>query len=184
MGQRLIARWSDWSGALTEHLVLRRTLDCIIGEGVVVSSADEAFAARYRIVCDPGWRARTVEVDLIGSERQLCLTCRGDGLWFNAESEVQPQLNGAVDVDLSATPFTNTLPIRRLGLNPGESAEIAAVYVRLPELTVETDLQRYTCLVAGRRYRYESLDNDFMREIETDDNGLVTLYPGLFRRIL
>lgn len=184
MGQRLIARWSDWSGGLCEHLVLRCTLDCVIAEGVVVSGAEEAFAARYRIVCERTWQPRSVEVGLIGTELRICLSCRGEGLWFNDVGEVQPHLDGALDVDLSATPFTNTLPIRRLGLREGESAEINAVYIRLPELTVDVDGQRYTCLEAGRRYRYESLDNDFVREIETDANGLVTLYPGLFRRVL
>ena len=50
--------------------------------------------------------------------------------------------------------------------------------------TVTTDRQRYTCLEPDRRYRYESLDRDFTREIEVDDDGLVVTYPGLFRRVL
>jgi len=58
------------------------------------------------------------------------------------------------------------------------------VYIRVPDLIVTIDPQRYTCLVAGKRYRYEALDSDFVREIETDENGLVVTYPGLFRRVL
>ena len=57
------------------------------------------------------------------------------------------------------------------------------VYISLPEFTVTTDPQRYTCLEPGRRYRYESLDSDFVREIEVDAQGLVVTYPGLFRRV-
>jgi len=95
-----------------------------------------------------------------------------------------PQLDGAIDVDLSITPFTNTLPIWRLDLAEGQAADIRAVYVRLPDLTVTIDPQRYTCLQRGRRYRYESLDSDFVREIDIDVHGLVVTYPGLFRRIL
>ena len=57
-------------------------------------------------------------------------------------------------------------------------------YIQLPELTVTTDRQRYTCLDPNRRYRYESLDSDFTREIEVDGDGLVVTYPGLFRRVL
>jgi len=48
---------------------------------------------------------------------------------------------------------------------------------------VTIDPQRYTCLEPMRRYRYESLDSDFTREIEVDLDGLVVVYPGLFRRI-
>jgi hypothetical protein len=50
-------------------------------------------------------------------------------------------------------------------------------------LSVTTDPQRYTRLETGKRYRYESLDSDFVREIDIDDDGLVVTYPGLFRRI-
>ena len=51
------------------------------------------------------------------------------------------------------------------------------------ELTVTKDPQRYSCIESRARYRYESLDSDFVREIETDRDGLVVIYPGLFRRI-
>jgi hypothetical protein len=47
-----------------------------------------------------------------------------------------------------------------------------------------SDRQRYTCLEPLRAYRYESLDSDFVREIQVDQNGLVVTYPGLFRRLL
>lgn len=69
-------------------------------------------------------------------------------------------------------------------LQTGQSEEILAVYVQLPGLTVTTDRQRYTCLEPGRLYRYESIDGEFTRDIEVDDQGLVVTYPGLFRRVL
>ena len=90
----------------------------------------------------------------------------------------------AIDVDITATPFTNTLPIRRLNLSAGQSADITVAYIDVPSLTVTADPQRYTCLEPMRRYRFESLDSDFMREIEVDEHGLVVLYPDLFRRVL
>jgi len=57
------------------------------------------------------------------------------------------------------------------------------VYVRIPELTVTTERQRYGCLAPRRRYRFESVDSDFGREIEVDGDGLVVTYPDLFRRV-
>ncbi|HVN28269.1 MAG TPA: putative glycolipid-binding domain-containing protein, partial [Candidatus Binataceae bacterium] len=95
----------------------------------------------------------------------------------------QPQLRGAIDVDIAVTPFTNILPIRRLGLSEGQRAEILVVYFQLPQLTVTTDRQRYTRL-GNRVYRYESVDSDFTRDIEVDERGLVVTYPDLFRRTL
>ena len=90
---------------------------------------------------------------------------------------------GAIDVDLPITPFTNTLPIRRLGLGEGQSADLAIVYVTVPDLGVEVDRQRYTCVVPGRLFHYKSLDSDFERDIEVDDDLTVVSSPGLFRAV-
>ena len=58
------------------------------------------------------------------------------------------------------------------------------VYIVIPQGRVTVDPQRYVCLEPRRRYRYESLDSDFVREIAVDADGLVTTYPDLFRRVL
>jgi len=149
-----------------------------------VSGGDVLFAARYRVVCDRQWRVRQAEVEVIGDERRLRLTADGHGTWLDADGRRVPALDGAVDIDLSISPFTNTLPIRRLDPQPGDAVDIVAAYIRVPELTVAPDPQRYTCLERRARYRYASLDSDFVRDIETDRHGLVTAYPGLFRRTL
>jgi len=180
----IVARWRDWAGQSLEHLVLREGADAIFAESAILGSADEdPFAAWYRIVCDRAWRVRSATVGLIGDARRIEVEGDGAGYWRDGVGTPLPQLEGAIDIDISVTPFTNTLPIRRLRLKEGQSADIVTVYVELPELTLTTDPQRYTCLERGR-YRYESLDSDFVREIEVDGHGLVVVYPGLFRRLL
>jgi hypothetical protein len=181
----LVARWWDWPGEGVEQLVLQTGSDEIRADSVVVGAADgQLFALRYRILCDAGWRTRRLEVSLVGNDRGLDLSSDGAGHWTDASGTALPRLAGAIDVDLSATPFTNTLPIRRLGLRSGQADTILVVYVELPELTLAPQRQRYTCLQPGRRYRFESLDSAFTREIEVDQDGLVVTYPGLFRRVL
>jgi hypothetical protein len=185
MTTRIVARWKDWAGTGLEHLVLREGADEIVAEAAILGSADdELFAARYRIVCDGAWRVRKVAIALIGSDRPIELASDGVGNWVDGSATAMPQLDGAIDIDISITPFTNTLPIRRLSLRTGETAEILAVYIQLPSLAITTDRQRYTCLETGRRYRYESVDSDFTRDIDIDEHGLVVTYPGLFRRVL
>jgi uncharacterized protein len=185
MSKRTIVRWQDWSGKGIEHLVLREGPEDIVAEAVILGATnDEVFAARYRIVCDKLWRVRKVEIGQIGDGHAVELAGDGAGNWVDGSASPLPKLASAIDVDISVTPFTNTLPIRRLDLKAGQSADILAVYVQLPGQTVTTDRQRYTCLEPNRRYRYESLDSDFTRDIEVDDDGLVVIYPGLFRRVL
>jgi hypothetical protein len=185
MGKRIVARWQDWSGKSIEHLVVREDLDEIVAEAAILATIDDdTFAARYRILCDRSWRVRKLEIGQVGHDRTVELGSDGAGNWVDASATSLAQLKDAIDIDISITPFTNTLPIRRLRLQPGQSEEILAVYVQLLGLTVTTDRQRYTCLEPGRLYRYESIDSEFTRDLEVDDQGLVVTYPGLFRRTL
>jgi hypothetical protein len=185
MSGRIVARWQDWSGKSIEHLVVREDPDGIVADAAILATIDDdAFAARYRILCDRSWTVRKVEIGQIGHDRTVELWNDGAGNWADAPGTPLAQLKGAIDIDISITPFTNTLPIRRLRLQTGQSEEILAVYVQLPGLTVTTDRQRYTYLEPGRIYRYESIDSEFTRDIEVDDQGLVVTYPGLFRRVL
>ena len=47
------------------------------------------------------------------------LLADGEDGWTTRGGAAMPELEGCVDVDISATPVTNILPIRRLGLAPG-----------------------------------------------------------------
>jgi len=64
----IVARWQPWAGDGLEHLVVHERPDGVAAESVVVA---DGFAARYRIVCDGGWRTRRLEVALVGAERGL-----------------------------------------------------------------------------------------------------------------
>lgn len=180
----IVARWQDWPGKGCEHLVLKESPSQIVAEAAVFGTIeDQVFAARYKILCDTQWHVRKIEISEIGSDLTTELVSDGAGNWVDGFGTPQPHLANAIDADISITPFTNTLPIRRLDLRNGQSQEILVVYIQLPNITVTTDRQRYTCLEVGRRYRYESIDSDFTREIEFDAHGLVIDYPGLFRRV-
>ena len=89
------------------------------------------------------------------------------------------------DIDIMTTPFTNTLPIRRLALPPDAATVLRVVYIRIPELSVEAFDQEYTRLdpaMPPRRFRYRSLASGFTAELAVDAGGLVIDYPGLWRR--
>jgi hypothetical protein len=181
----IVARWRDWSGEGLEHLVLRDGSSGWLAESLVIGDAEGArFAAHYIVECDSEWRTREAAVSITGSGRGVILTSDGSGAWRGTGDNPPAALNGAIDVDITATPFTNTLPICRLGLEAGQSADITVAYIDVPSLSLSADPQRYTCLEPMRRYRFESLDSDFVREIEVDENGLVMNYPGLFKRVL
>jgi hypothetical protein len=181
----IVRRWQEWSGGGLQHLELSLEGSEIHARAHVIGTDEGTlFAARYHITCDLHWRARRLDAELLGGHPRIVLTSDGAGHWHDQAGHALPELEGAIDVDLPITPFTNTLPIRRLGLAAGRSADLRVVYVRLTAASVTLDPQRYTCIEESRRYRYESLDSDFEAEIGVDEDGLVLDYPGLFRRIV
>jgi uncharacterized protein len=180
-------RWRRLDEPGAEHLLLRVDHDGVAADGLVVGIAGgEPFRAHYRVRCDAAWRAREVWVAAPGSDRPaLHLRADGEGRWTTGDGRPLPELAGCVDLDLTATPFTNTLPIRRLGLRPGESRDLAVAYLSVPALTWELARQRYERLPdgpGGPRYRFVALDSGFTADLTVDADGLVLDYPGLFRR--
>ncbi|WP_253582834.1 putative glycolipid-binding domain-containing protein [Deinococcus sp. HSC-46F16] len=114
--------------------------------------------------------------------RHLDLSRSGGGEWTTAEQEGLPLLRGCTDVDIRVTPFTNTLPLRRLSLRVGEGQEVWAVWVDVPSLDLRPTRQRYT-RTGEDTYRYENLDSGYSNEITVDGARLVTLYPDAFKRL-
>jgi hypothetical protein len=180
--------WAPWEGPGLEHLRLVTSGSGVVANGLVIGlEAGRPFRIGYEVRCDGRWRVREVRVATPDSERPVLeLLTDGEGHWKRGGGEPVPELEGRIDVDISATPFTNTLPIRRLALEPGESEELAVTYIRVPELLVGPERQRYGCLQAqadGGLYRFEALPSGFTAELPVDADGLVIDYPGLFRRL-
>ena len=183
--------WTPWIGPGLEHLHIKQMDEHITADGLILGlNEQEPFRVRYEIHCNSQWRLRTVHLSLLsGSHQTLNLSTDGSGSWTTEAGSVIPSLSGCLDVDISVTPFTNTLPIRRLALKPGMQATLSMVYIEVPLMQATARVQRYTCLEitpGGGRYLYESLENGvsvFTAELPVDSDGLVIDYPGLFKRV-
>jgi hypothetical protein len=180
--------WHPWNDIGLEHLRLVESDNGAIADSVVIQLIDrQPVRLHYEIRVDAGWRVREADIDMWAPGlHQLKLRSDGCGRWTDATGDALTDLNGCVDIDITATPFTNTLPIRRIRLESGEGETIMVAYIRVPELSVEPAKQRYTCLERGSDgglYRYEGLDTGFVSDLPVDPAGLVLDYPGIFRRL-
>jgi hypothetical protein len=174
----LTARWETWDGVITETLRLGWESGGWTADGVL----DAPEPVQYAVRLDPHWKVRQLLVFRDLDEPDLWLGHDGGGRWGEINGAHRPDLDGCVDVELSCTPFTVTLPVRRLGLPEGGQADVVVLYVDVDTLLTERRRRRYTRL-EGRRWRCEALDTGEVVELEVDDDGLVLDHPSAFRRL-
>ncbi len=180
---KLEVLWRQLIGIGAEHLVLSVD-DEVRADGMAVGEIrSTAYRIHYELVCDTRWNFRQLTIRDLVSGRGFHVMRLHDGRWLDeADHEIQA-LAGCTDVDIMITPFTNTLPIRRLSWELAQSREIAVAYIGVPELSISRVDQRYTCLAHdenGGAFRYESLRSGFTAELKVDRDGLVVDYPNIF----
>jgi len=196
--------WKPWDAPGCEHVrvTLKSEADAgtdgepddeaLVADGLVLLYRDgRALRCHYRLAADALWRPRALDLAVQSGGAALeerSLNLRGDGVGrWRVDGARAPGLDGCLDLDIQVTPFTNTLPIRRLALAAGEIADIRAVYVPLPELAPRPAEQSYVCLrplgLSGGLYRYESRASGFGADLPVDSGGFVVDYPDSFRRI-
>jgi uncharacterized protein len=178
--------WDQLIDRGLEHLILNQDAQ-IEARGLVVGMLkDAAYRVQYQIVCDLGWNVKRVRVgDLLNNE-EISFFKGQESDWVDERGQVIQSLRGCTEVDIMVTPFTNTLPIRRLNLAQGESQEMAVVYIAVPDLDMSRVEQRYTCLSKDKNggvYRYENLKSGFTSDLRVDAEGLVVDYPGIFKLV-
>ncbi|HYG14457.1 MAG TPA: putative glycolipid-binding domain-containing protein [Bacteroidia bacterium] len=165
--------------------------NCLVndtGNGMEITSViiglyeERIYRVDYHILTNPHWETGRVEITCRhgNTTDTLRLESEGKGNWL-LNGLAAPQFDGCMDIDVPLTPFTNTLPIRKLNLHDGQSQEIQVIYCDLLNRTTGCVRQQYTRLSATR-YHYQNVPNDFEATITVDEQGLVVDYPGLFVR--
>jgi hypothetical protein len=169
----------------------------LTARGVQVASDPVPYACHYELHTDEGWATvrfeataegagwlRTVRLERAAGRWRVTTAEQGDldaALRAAGKRAAVPlpgiddadSLADAYDVDLSASPLTNTLPLRRLGM---VDFTITAAWVLLPSLAVVAAEQTYTVL-GDNRVRYAS--GTYRADLDLDEHQFVRTYPGL-----
>lgn len=150
----------------------------ITGEGF-----GKPWLVRYTLTLNPRWEAQTVFIEVMSEQNYTIELYKNDlQQWLNEKGEHLEAFDGCVDVDISFTPFTNSLPINRLQLTKGEGQNISVVWVDIKNGDVKRVKQRY--LNKGSRiYKYENEHSGYISELIVDDEGYVVDYPGVWQKI-
>lgn len=137
-------------------------------------------ALDYVIRTDEAWHTTSADItgDHGGEKIALRLTRGADGWTFNGKP--QPDLAEAEDIDLSFTPATNLMPLRRLP-EVGKLTTVAA-WLRFPGPQVTPLTQSYT-RERGGLVRYAAQESGFETQLAVNDHGFITHYPGLWEDV-
>lgn len=175
-----------WTGreyySLENCLVTTTDSGTDISSTIVGSYEKKIYRVEYHIKTNPNWQAISVEINARHSDQIQRIKYEGDGNGnWKSDGKALTQFDGCIDVDIPLTPFTNTLPIRRLNLALNQTHEIQVVYLDLLAQKITPVRQQYT-RISDLEYHYENIPNDFEANIQVDELGLVVNYPQLFVR--
>ena len=151
--------------------------------GTAVFATDQPCRLDYLVECNAKWETLSGKVTGWVGERliEIELTVDTTQRWV-LNGEECAQAAGCIDLDLNFSPSTNLLPIRRLGLLPGQEATVRAAWLRFPSFKLEPLEQLYR-RIDRDTYRYESAGGRFVADLKVNEVGFVTTYPNLWEAI-
>jgi hypothetical protein len=151
-----------------------------LGGTAVFAEDGRICRLEYQVVCDAGWRTLHAKVTgWVGGQPIKVEVYTDTARRWSVNGRDAPDVAGCVDFDLSFSPSTNTIALRRLALNPGERAEVRSAWLRFPELTLEPLVQSYV-RTGESTYHYESSGGEFVTDLDVDRAGFVVRYPPLW----
>ncbi|MEO6868674.1 MAG: putative glycolipid-binding domain-containing protein [Ginsengibacter sp.] len=152
--------------------------NCFIKNNVtgteIVSSITSLFEdiinkVDYVIKINHNWETEyfSIQSEVSGEKNMFTYESDGKGGWTKNGNAANEFLN-CIDIDISLTPFTNSLPINRLKLKNHEEQLINVIYIDILQQRIKTVQQKYKRL-SKYEYRYQNVPNDFETIITVDE---------------
>jgi hypothetical protein len=135
----------------------------------------------YRVHCDNAWHAQWGRVrGWVGSAAIDFAIARGSNGEWSINDQTVPGLGHCTDLDLGFTPATNLIQLRRLHLDPGESAQAPAAWLDVDDDSLTALEQTYERR-SDTDYWYQSPRFDYAAMLVVTPEGFVARYPDLWQ---
>lgn len=134
----------------------------------------------YKVVVDSAWRTTSGHIHgWLGEQGiDLRVTRTSDGNWMLNGTAV-PGIEARNDLDLSFTPATNLLQLRRVNMREGEVVDLPVAWLDVARATLTCLPQRYERRTATS-YWYEAPTAGYSGLLEVRASGFILRYPGLW----
>lgn len=175
-----------WKGIYYQSLeyfnLLSNDKNYTVESKIIGCHEDKIYNVEYKIHTDKNWIVQNFLIESeVNTIKRTSSGKRNQGQW-EINNVINPEFNNFKFIDISLTPFTNTLPVNNLKLSENSSQKIDVLYIDVLNHHIRPVQQQYT-RTSVNKYLYENLENDFKAEISIDETGLVTVYPKLFEKI-
>ena len=172
------AHWRRLDHEGTDRCTLARVAQgwILSGQAVWVEEGAES-ALSYVVRCDEGWRTLSADVAGRMAGGEVTLRIQRDGDLWRMNDVPQVGCEGCEDIDLSFTPATNLMPLRRL---EDGATEVTAAWL-VPDLSRLSPLrQTYTPDPKAEAGTVLYRSPGFEARLSVHDSGFVTAYPALW----
>jgi len=175
--------WAGTAYHSLENCVLTHNDEGIDVNSVIVGAHDDKiYKVDYSMKTNLNWECIFFEVTTQLSDKKEAINYHSDGRGNWTKNGVPlNEFKGCIDIDISLTPFTNSLPINRLQWELNNPQQINVLFLDILSQEILAVQQRYTKL-SNTEYKFENVPNDFEAVITVDEYGMVVNYPDLFMR--
>lgn len=172
-----MAHWRRLDQDGTDRCTLSRVDHGWILTGQAVWRDKGEVSLSYVVRCDANWRTSSADVAGIFAGQPVALRLARTSHGWTLNETLQPGTEICTDVDLSFTPATNLLPLRRLTFGDVKPLSVNAAWL-VPELDQIKRLDQTYTRLDDRKFTYASANAT--ARLETHPSGFVTQYPGLW----
>ncbi|SFJ24749.1 hypothetical protein SAMN04487936_101437 [Halobacillus dabanensis] len=181
MEQRVI--WDHIESAGAEYLTLKKFARHMEVRGtVLLVDQGTPHQLTYDLKVGLDWKTKKVKIFRDGDTEPFVVQVENQDKWW-VNGRYDENLDGATNVDLTITPFSNSLPINRVSWNIGERRTFKMVYIDVLRKEVMPLLQVYTYLGDTNGHRiFQYRCREYENALVIDKQGWVVEYPGVFNR--
>ncbi len=150
------------------------------GVAVFLDDAGPASIA-YSVAADRHWNTIRGNVTGFAGRRSIDCDIRREADRWRLNGVAIEGLAHLLDLDLSFTPATNLLQLRRAAPQVGEKVSLPAAWFNLDEATL-TELPQVYERLDETRYAYVAPTVSYEGLLEIASDGFIETYPNLWRR--